>query len=76
MDEVIAILNEISPGQNFSDVDDFFAQGLLDSLDLIALVAAIESRYGIFVGVEEMAPDNFRSVAAIHTLLARHGVAL
>jgi acyl carrier protein len=76
MDDVIAILNEISPGQNFSGVDDFFAQGVLDSLDLIALVSAIEARYSIFVDVEEMAPENFRSLAAIQALLAKHGVTL
>jgi acyl carrier protein len=76
MNDVIAILNEISPGQNFSGVDDFFAQGVLDSLDLIALVSAIEARYSIFVDVEEMAPENFRSLAAIQALLAKHGITL
>jgi acyl carrier protein len=76
MNDIISILNEISPGQNFSGVDDFFAQGVLDSLDLIALVSAIEARYSIFVDVEEMAPENFRSLAAIQALLAKHGITL
>jgi acyl carrier protein len=74
MEDVIAILSEIRPGQNFSGVDDFFAQGLLDSLDLTALVAALESRYGVFMDVDEIVPDNFRNVAAIKTILSRHGV--
>jgi acyl carrier protein len=76
MDDVIAILREICPGQNFSDVDDFFAQGVLDSLDFVALVAALETRYNVFVDVAEMVPDNFRSLPAIQALLARHGVTL
>jgi len=76
MEDLIAILNEIRPGQDFSAANDFFAQGVLDSLDLIALVAALEARYNMFVDVEEMVPENFRSLAAIKTLLARHGVAL
>jgi acyl carrier protein len=75
MDGVIAILNEIRPGQDFAAADDFFAQGVLDSLDLTALVAALESRYGVFVDVDEMVADNFRNVAAIKAILARHGVA-
>jgi acyl carrier protein len=74
MDEVIAILNEIRPGQDFSGTDDFFNQGLLDSLDLTALVAALESHYSVFMDVEEIVPDNFRNVAAIQGILARHGV--
>jgi acyl carrier protein len=76
MKDVIAILNEIRPGQDFSGADDFFAQGVLDSLDLTALVAALEARYDMFVDVEELVPDNFRNVAAIKALLTRHGVTL
>ena len=74
MEDVIAILNEIRPGQDFSGADDFFGQGVLDSLDLTALVAALETRYDVFVDVEEIVPENFRSLAAIQTVLARHGV--
>jgi len=74
MEEVIAILNEIRPGQDFSGANDFFGQGVLDSLDLTALVAALETRYDVFMDVEEIVPENFRSLAAIQTVLARHGV--
>jgi acyl carrier protein len=74
MDDVIKILNEIRPGQNFSGSDDFFAQGVLDSLDLISLVSAIEGRYAMFVDVDEIVPENFRNLTAIRELLAKHGV--
>jgi acyl carrier protein len=76
MEDVIAILNEIRPGKDFSGADDFFAQGVLDSLDLTSLVAALEARYDLFVDVEELVPENFRNLAAIRALLTRHGVAL
>jgi acyl carrier protein len=72
----MVILNEIRPGQDFSGADDFFDQGLLDSLDLTTLVAALESRYDVFVDVDEIVAHNFRNVAAIKTTLARHGVNL
>jgi acyl carrier protein len=76
MDEVIAILNEIRPGQDFSGADDFFDQGVLDSLDLTTLVAELESRYGVFLDVDEIVVDNFRNLAAIKAILARHGTHL
>ena len=76
MDDVIAILNEIRPGQDFAGAENFFDQGVLDSLDLTALVAALESRYDVFVDVDEMVADNFRNVASIKVILARHGVTL
>ncbi len=60
---------KISPGQR-----TFFDQGVLDSLDLTALVAALESRYGVFMDVDEIVADNFRNLTAIKTVLARKGV--
>jgi acyl carrier protein len=76
MDQVIAILSEIRPGQDFTGTDDFFARGVLDSLDLTALVAALESHYNVFMDVDEIVPDNFRSLSAIKAILVRHGVAV
>jgi acyl carrier protein len=76
MEDVIAILNEIRPGQDFSSADDFFAQGVLDSVDLTILVAALETRYELFVDVAEFVPENFRNLGAIQALLQRHGAAL
>jgi len=76
MDEITSILKEIRPGQDFSGDGNFFDQGVLDSLDLTALVAELESHYGVFMDVDEIVPDNFRNLAAIKALLARKGVKL
>jgi acyl carrier protein len=74
MNELTAILEDIRPGQNFSGAENFFNQGMLDSLDLTTLVASLESRYGIFVDVDEMVAENFCNLNAIKTILARKGV--
>jgi acyl carrier protein len=76
MEQLIAVLNEIRPGKDFARAENFFDQGMLDSLDLTALVAALESRYGIFVDVDEMVADRFCNVAAIKALLTSKGVNL
>ena len=76
MEELITILNEIRPGKNFSKAENFFAQGVLDSLDLTALVAALESRYGVFIDVDEITAHNFRNLAAIKTVLTSKGISL
>jgi acyl carrier protein len=76
MEEVIAILNEIRPGQNFSTAENLFDEGVLDSLDLTTLVAALEQRYGIFIDVDEIVAENFRNLAAIKEVLAAKGVKL
>lgn len=76
MEDIIAILNEIRPGKDYKGSNDFFAQGVLDSLDLTALVSALEARYDVFVDVDEMVPEKFRNLAAIKALLVKHGVAV
>ena len=44
--------------------------------ELAAAVSALESRYGIFVDVDEITVDNFRNLAAIKVVLARKGINL
>jgi len=74
MNELISILTELRPGKDFSSAENFFDEGILDSLDLTTLVSALESRYGVFVDVDEMVPENFRSLAAIEKFLAGKSV--
>lgn len=74
MDQLTTLLTDIRPGQDYSKADDFFNQGLLDSLDMTTLVAALESTYGVFLDVDEIVPDNLKSLSAIRSLLARKGV--
>ncbi len=74
MKDLIAILDQIRPGQDFAGSTDFFSQGVLDSLDLTTLVAELETRYNVFVDVDEIVPEKFRNLAAIQQLLAKHGV--
>ena len=74
MSELIKILNEIRPGQDYAGSQDFFAQGILDSIDLTSLVAALESRYNMFIDIDEIVPSNLCSLKAIEGFLARKGV--
>ena len=76
MNELTDILTEIRPGKKFAGVENFFDEGVLDSLDLTALVASLESRYGIFLDVDEIVPENFRNLEVIKTLLTRKGVSV
>lgn len=75
MEQLNAILNEIRPGKDYAGAQNFFDQGLLDSLDMTALVAALESHYNVFMDVDEIVPENFSSIPAIKALLGRKGVA-
>jgi acyl carrier protein len=72
---VVEVLKSVRPEGEFLGVDDFFARGILDSLDLTMLVSALEERLGIAINGLHIVPQNFRSIKAIMGLLAKYGVA-
>jgi acyl carrier protein len=45
-----------------SDHELLFEQGILDSLALVTIVAALEQRFDIAVTPEDLIPENFRSI--------------
>ena len=45
--------------------------GILDSFDIVTIVAEIDDAYGIEIPAEEMTPENFNSTKALHALIQR-----
>ncbi|QIJ76278.1 acyl carrier protein [Methylobacterium sp. NI91] len=75
MSTVLDILAQIRPEFDFSQSNDFFEDGMLDSFDLITLVSELDKSYGISIDGLHIVPENFQNVAAIEALLSRNGVA-
>lgn len=74
MSKVPAILAEIRPELDLSQTTDFFEEGILDSFDLVTLVAALDRTYGISIDGMDIVPENFSTVEAIEKLLIAQGV--
>ena len=72
--KLLEILQEIHPQFDYETSQDFFADGLIDSFDLTRLIAALEECYGISIGGEELAAENFKNLDAIEGLIRRHGI--
>lgn len=53
---------------------DLLASGVLDSLALVELLMQLEQRYGLQISLEKLDFENFRSVAAIASFVARECV--
>jgi acyl carrier protein len=67
------LIDEFLPDVNASELDlehDLLADGLIDSLGVLKLIAWIEDRFNLAVGDDDLDPDNFRSIAAIDTFIA------
>ena len=75
MTSIEAILKEIRPEFDFATSQDFLADGMLDSFDIMTLVSDLDKAHGISISGVDIVPENFQNIAAIRTLLAKYGKA-
>jgi acyl carrier protein len=54
-----------------SDDELIFQTGVIDSLMLVELITAFETRFRVRVESQELAPENFESMAAMAAYLTR-----
>ena len=71
MDKLMKILWEINPDIDFETKDALIDGGMLDSFDIVTLVAEIDDAFGIEIPAEALVPENFNSAKAIFALIQR-----
>ena len=67
------ILKEIRPEFDFTTSNDFIGDGMLDSFDMVTLVATLDKTYGISIQGTDIIPENFTNLKAIESLLRQCG---
>ncbi|MDD2392895.1 MAG: acyl carrier protein [Eubacteriales bacterium] len=73
MNELISILNGLHPDVDFAEAEGLVDNGVLDSFDIISLVAEIDSEFDVRIPAEEILPENFNSAKALYELITRLG---
>jgi acyl carrier protein len=61
----------LGDGQAAALADDADLMELLDSLQILRMVADVETRFSIQVGNDDLTPENFGSVAKLAAFVAR-----
>ena len=67
--QIIEILSEICPGIDFETETALIDDGLIDSLDVVAVVTELMEAFDVELGVDDLTPENFNSVEAIEELI-------
>ncbi len=76
MSDLITILKTIRPEADFSQSKNFIEDGLLDSFDVVTLVATLDKNYGISIPGTDIVPENFQDLQTIEALLRKSGAKL
>lgn len=71
MQELIAILEGLHPEVDFQTEDKLIDGKILDSFDIVTLVAEINAAFDVAIPAEELVPENFNSAAALWSLIER-----
>lgn len=66
------VLADTFPGRDFSGSDDFYGDGLLDSLDILRLVGSLDHAFEISIPGQEIHPGNFLNLETIQAMVDRN----
>lgn len=69
MEKLLEILGEIKPDVDFETTENLIEDGILDSFDIVTLVAQISDEFDVEISVKDIVPENFYSAATIYKLI-------
>jgi acyl carrier protein len=66
------ILSGLRPECDFENSENFIEEGLLDSMDIVALVDSVEEEYGITIPGTAISAKNFSNLDSIVELIEKY----
>lgn len=71
MEALLDILNELHPEVNFETETGLIDNKILDSFDIVTIVAEVDGAYDVQIPATELTPENFNSAQALYALIER-----
>ena len=71
MERLLAILREIHPEIDFETCDTLIDDSILDSFDIITIIAEVNEYFDVTITANEIIPENFNSAKALCKLIER-----
>ena len=71
MERLIEILEDIKPDVDYANCETLIDSHILESLDIISLIAELEDEYDITIPAIEIIPDNFNSAERMMKMIER-----
>lgn len=71
MEQLLEILKELHPEVDFETNDRLIDGKVLDSFDIVTIIAEINSEFDVAIPAEEIIPENFNSAQALWALVEK-----
>ncbi len=71
MNELMEVLENLRPDVDFENETALVTNGVLDSFDIVGLVAELNETFDIEIGPSDLIPENFNSAGAILALVEK-----
>ena len=69
METILNILNSIRSDVDFENETQLIDNGILDSFDIVSIVAELCDEYDITITADQLEPENFNSAEAMLNLV-------
>ena len=71
MKELLEILTDLHPDVDFEICDTLIDDQILDSFDIVTIIAEVNEEFDVVIPAEEIVPENFNSAKALYELIER-----
>ena len=71
MEELLEVLKKVKPGVDFENNHNLIDEEILDSFDLVSIVAAINEEFDIQITAKDIVPENFNSIEEMYALVEK-----
>lgn len=69
MEELMRILTEMHPEVDFETEEHLIDNGILDSFDIVTLIAEIHDEFDVTIDAKRIIPENFNSAQNLYQLI-------
>lgn len=71
MEELLKILNELHPDVDYESEEHLIDNMILDSFDIVTLIAEIQDVFDVTIDAKWIMPENFNSAKALYALIQK-----
>ena len=72
MKRLLEILQSVHGNVDYESNERLVDDGVLDSFDIISIIAEVNDAFDIEISADDISPENFNSAKALYSLIVRH----